>query len=253
MTNPLPIPNQNADVGHHNARIDPHNAHVGPRHSRASGNPPLRPAHRWLALAVLAMFLCIIALACSSQSPNIGKYYKGRILHVSVADLERADELRWTTSTRAPRQGAADEDFFRLAPESPENELILLRVKVENHTATRAIVNIDRDAAQLRDFLQGRYHPIDVSERAQDADVPESADDRCNVPVIPDDHTACVKFLWNPTYQETQPDGKVELVERAQELPNGTGLDGWLVFEVPKDTQFRSFRWSSGDTVTIDF
>ncbi len=206
-----------------------------------------------LTLALLAIFLAIVALACSSQSPNIGKYYKGRILHVSVADLERTDELRWTTSTRAPRQGVTDEDFYRIVPDSSDNELILLRVKVENHTATRAIVSIDRDAAQLRDFLQGRYYPIDVSERAQDAGVPESADDRCNVPVIPDDHTACVKFLWNPVYEETQPDGQVELVERAQELPNGTGLDGWLVFEVPKNTEFRSFRWASGDTVTIDF
>ena len=206
-----------------------------------------------LTLALLAIFLAIVALACSSQSPNIGKYYKGRILHVSVADLERTNELRWTTSTRAPRQGVSDEDFYRLVPESSDNELVLLRVKVENHTATRAIVNIDREAAQLRDFLQGRYYPIDVSERAQDASVPESADDRCNVPIIPDDHTACVKFLWNPVYEETQPDGQTQLVERAQELPNGTGLDGWLVFEVPKETQFRSFRWSSGDTVTIDF
>ena len=206
-----------------------------------------------LAPALLALLLCAIALACSSQSPNIGKYYKGRILHVSVADLDRTNELRWTTSTRTPRQGVTDEDFYRLRPESPDNELVLLRVKVENHTAVRAIVNIDQEAAQLRDFLQGRYYPIDVSQRAQDAGIPESADDRCNVPVNPDDHTACVKFLWNPAYEETQPDGNVQVVERAQELPNGTGLDGWLVFEVPKDTQFRSFRWASGDTVTIDF
>ena len=205
------------------------------------------------SLVLLAMLLSIVALACSGQSPNIGKYYQGRILHVSVAAMERTDELRWTTSTRAPRQGITDEDFYRLAPESPENELILLRVKVENHTATRAIVNINQEAAQLRDFLQGRYFPIEVAERAQDAGFPESADDRCNVPVNPDDHTACVKFLWNPVYEETQPDGQVQLMERAQEIPNGHGLDGWLVFEVPKETQFRSFRWSSGDTVTIDF
>ena len=241
MINRIPIP-----FTHCNSR-------VGPRHSRESGNPPLRPAYRWLALAALAIFLCSVALGCSSQSPNIGKYYKGRILHVSVADMERTDELRWTTSTRAPRQGVANEDFFRLVPESPDNELVLLRVKVENHTATRAIVNIDRDAAQLRDYLQGRYYPINVAERAEDAGIPESPTDRCNVPVNPEDHTACVKFLWNPVYEETQPDGQVELVERAQEILNGYGLDGWLIFEAPKDTQFRSFRWSSGDTVTIDF
>ena len=210
---------------------------------------------RWgvvAALLLLALASVWIA-ACSSQSPNIGRYYKGRILHISVADMERTDELRWTTSTRAPRQGVTGEDFFRLVPQNGENELVLLRVKVENHTATSAIVNVDHEAAQLRDFLQGRYMPIDVSDRAQDAGVPESVSDRCNVPVNPDDHTTCVKFLWNPIQPETKPNGETEWVERAQELPKGTGLDGWLVFEVPKDTQIRSFRWSSGDTITIDF
>ena len=212
-------------------------------------------AGRWLATAALLglVLAILLSVACSSQSPNIGRYYKGRILHISIADMERTEELRWTTSTRTPRQGATDEDFYRLVPESPENELILLRVKVENHTATSAIVNVDHEAAQLRDFLQGRYFPVDVSERAQEAGFPESASDRCNVPVNPDDHTACVKFLWNPVYSEVQPDGETRFVERAQELPKGTGLDGWMVFEVPEGTQMRSFRWSSGDTITIDF
>lgn len=210
---------------------------------------------RWgVAAVLLATVLALLAgAACSSQSHNIGRYYKGRVLHISVVDIERTDELRWTTSTRAPRQGVSDEDFFRLVPESAANELILLRVKVENHTATSAIVNVDHEAAQLRDFLQGRYFPIDVSDRAQDAGFPESAKDRCNVPVNPDDHTACVKFLWNPVFAEPQPDGETKLVQRAQELPKGHGLDGWMVFEVPKDTQIRSFRWASGDTVSIDF
>ena len=210
-------------------------------------------AARWLLpLALLAVVLAVAA-GCSSQSPNIGKYYKGRILHVSVAALERTDELRWTTSTRYPTQGILDDPLYRMAPESSDNELILLRVKVENHTATSAIVSVDHESAQLRDFLQGRYFPVDVSARAQEAEIPENPSDRCNVPVNPDYPTDCVRFLWNATYEEVQADGATKLVQRAQELPKGTGLDGWLVFEVPKDTQFRSFRWGAGDTITIDF
>ncbi len=208
---------------------------------------------RWALVAVIVVLTLGWAAACSSQSPNIGRYYKGRILHVSVAAMERTDELRWTTSTRVPLQGAVDEDFYRLTPESPQNELILARIKVENHTATTAIVNVDHESAQMRDFLQGRYFPVDVSARAEPVGVPESQAERCNVPVNPDDHTTCVRFLWNPSYEERQDDGQVELVLRAQELPRGTGLDGWMVFEVPKGTQIRSFRWSSGDTLTIDF
>ena len=202
---------------------------------------------------LLALLVLAASLSCSSQSPNIGRYYKGRILHVSVAALERTDELRWTASARYPGQGASGEPLYKLSPQTDENELVLLRVKVENHSATSAIVNIDRDAAQLRDFFQGKYAPINVGALAEDAEVPEKPSDRCTVPVNPETPTECVRFLWNATYEEQQPDGQIKLVQRAQQLPRGTGLDGWLVFEVPRDTEFRSFRWGAGDTVIIDF
>ena len=210
-------------------------------------------ARRIAPVFLLALLVLAASLACSSQSPNIGRYYKGRILHVSVADLQRTDELRWTTSTRYPAQGSVGEPLYKLSPQSDENELVLLRVRVENHTATSAIVNVDRDSAQLRDFFQGKYAPIDVGALAQEAGVPEKPSDRCNVPVNPESPTECVRFLWNAVYEEQQPDGQVKLVHRAQQLPRGTGLDGWLVFEVPRDTEFRSFRWGAGDTVIIDF
>lgn len=217
-------------------------------------NPWARVLSRRMApVLLLALVLMLAGLACSSQSPNIGKYYKGRILHVSVADLQRTDELRWTTSTRFPAQGTVDDSLYKLSPQSDQNELVLLRVRVENHTATSAIVNVDRDSAQLRDFFQGKYAPVDVGALAQEAEVPEKPSDRCNVPVNPESPSECVRFLWNAVYEEEQPDGRVKLVHRAQQLPRGTGLDGWMVFEVPRDTQFRSFRWGAGDTVIIDF
>lgn len=122
-------------------------------------------------------------------SGAIGKYYKGHTLHVSVADVKRVDELRWTTSTRYPAQGVAHDHFYKLQPESDENKLVLLRVKVENHTVASAIVNVDRESAQLRDFLKGLYFPIDVAERAQEAGIPENPSDGCNMPVNPDSPT----------------------------------------------------------------
>ncbi len=161
-------------------------------------------ARRTAPVFLVVLLVVVAGLACSSQSPNIGKFYKGRILHVSVAALERTDELRWTTSTRYPAQGAVDEPLYRITPQSAENELVLVRVKVENHTATSAIVNVDRDSAQLRDFFQGRYSPINVGALAQEADVPEKPSDRCNVPVNPETPSECVRFLWNATYEEAQ-------------------------------------------------
>lgn len=204
-------------------------------------------------IVVLAGALALlVGLACSDQSPNIGKYYKGRILHINVAAMERADELRWTTGPRRAAAGAADQ-FYRLTPQDAGHELVLLRVKVENHTATTVAINVDSRAAQLRDFLQGRYFPIDVESRAEPVGVPEQPSNRCTLPVVPARPEVCVEFLWNAAYNQTQPDGTVKQVRLSQELPHGTGLDGWLVFEVPRAVQLRSFRWSAGDTISIDF
>ena len=211
------------------------------------------PRLRWFVLAVAVSVVLFGSLACSTQSANIGKYYKGRILHVSIAAMERTDELRWTPSSRSARASDPDDMFYRLAPLSEEYELVLLRVKVENHTATSAVVNVDEQSAQLRDFLRGRYFPVDVSARAEEVGVPENPADRCSFPVNPESPNVCVRFLWNQTFEEVQPNGEVGLVQRSQELIKGHGLDGWMIFEVPKGLELRSFRWAAGDTVTIDF
>ena len=188
-----------------------------------------------------------------AKFPHIGKYYKGSTLHVSIADITRTDELRWTTSSPASTQHTPDESAYRLVPTSTSNELALMRVKVENHTVPSTSVNIDQHASELQDFLQIRYRPIDVSKLAQEASMSENRSDRCNVPSNPEAPEDCVKFLWNPTHEEVQSDGQIKLVQRPQILRRGTGLDGWLVFEIPKNVQLGSFSWLAGDTINIDF
>ena len=210
-------------------------------------------ARWWVAVMLVGAVLLVSGLACSSQSPKIGIYHKGRVLHVNVAAMLTVDEVKWTTSTRLPKPGATGEQFFRLQPTSEENEFVLMRVKVENHTATSVLVNINEQSAQLRDFLQGRYFPLDVEPIAQEVGVPETPRDRCNFPADPQSPEVCAKFLWNERVEEEQDGGGVKVVVRAQELPKGHGLDGWMIFEVPKDTAMRTFRWSAGDSVTIDF
>ena len=43
-------------------------------------------------------------------------------------------------------------------------ELVLVRAKVENHTAVRAVINVDRTAAELRDFTNVAYLPLPIAE-----------------------------------------------------------------------------------------
>ena len=189
----------------------------------------------------------------TARSWRIGKYFKGESLHVSIADVTRTDELRWTALSGERTQDSFDEEAYRIIPTLAGNELVLMRVKVENHTVPSASVDIDRNAAELLDSLQVRYRPLDISERAEKSDISGKKSDRCNVPLNPEAPQDCVKFLWNPLHEEVQHDGRIELVERPQVLRRGTGLDGWLVFELPKNAEITSFHWLAGDAVTINF
>ena len=113
-------------------------------------------------------------------------------------------------------------------------ELVMNSGKDENHTATRVRVHLDSQAAYIRDFVPGKYFPINPNERFEEVDAPANPTDERNL-----------VFLWNPTLA----DGS----STAFELEKGHGIDGWMVFEAPKDTKFRAVRWRAGDTLSIDF
>ena len=191
-----------------------------------------------LFISTVAAALLVLT-ACSDISPAIGKYYTGRTLHVSVVAMERAAELRYNLPATAPEL-----KHYRLAPSEPDLELVMMRIKVENHTATSAIVSIDPGAAELRDFFQEKYFPVDVTERAEEVPAPEDPSKE-RIARCPVQNPKEVCFLWNATYT----DGST----RAFDLQKGFGIDGWMIFEVPKDTEIREMRWRAGDGLTIEF
>lgn len=193
---------------------------------------------RPLLLAALALPLLAIA-GCDDVSPALGKYYTGRTLHLSVVAMQREPELIYTL----PRSGEVPK-YYRIAPAEEDQELLMLRVKVENHKATSAIVDIDQGAAEVRDFFHDKYFPIDVKERPEEIEAPEDISGQ-RVARCPLQHPADLCFLWNTTY--------VDGSTRAFELLQGFGVDGWLIFEIPKDAEIRELRWRAGDGLTIEF
>ena len=115
------------------------------------------PRTAWLLAS--AFLLALAAAGCSSEPSTFGQYFQGRTLHVSLVSLERIPELRY--STVDPNQVVRR---WSLSPSGPGSELVLARLKVENHTAVSAIINIDRTSAELRDFANTSYRPVPVSE-----------------------------------------------------------------------------------------
>ncbi|MCH2526390.1 MAG: hypothetical protein MK034_01290 [Dehalococcoidia bacterium] len=203
-------------------------------------------------ILVVSLLMLVIA-ACSDVSSALGQRYRGKTLDVVIMGMERANQVAFPVTYRTggvktpsrcdpadPNDSALDQPLteetkhWEITPSSSELELVLLKLKVENHTATNAVVNIDERAAELRDFVQGKYFPINVNDTMVEVGEPEN----------PYDERSMV-FLWN----KLSPTGE----GRAVELRRGCGLEGWLLFEAPIDTKFREFKWVAGDSLTIDF
>ena len=203
-------------------------------------------------ILVVSLLMLVIA-ACSDVSSALGQRYRGKTLDVVIMGMERANQVAFPVTYRTggvktpsrcdpadPNDSALDQPLteetkhWEITPSSSELELVLLKLKVENHTATNAVVNIDERAAELRDFVQGKYFPINVNDTMVEVGEPEN----------PYDERSMV-FLWN----KLSPTGE----GRAVELRRGCCLEGWLLFEAPIDTKFREFKWVAGDSLTIDF
>jgi len=268
-------------------------------------------------LLALVALLAFASLACSSESTNLGKYFPGRTLHVNLLSIEEVPELRYAT---------IDPDdivrHWRMTPSSDELELILIRLKVENHTAINAVFNVDQEAAQLRDFVRGSYFPVELDQRlyqdlrgqgevsvlmdlgrcfdpnrmyiskgtkvvwknesgvvhflkpgpaSADLDVAESVSE----PIEPGQTYAQdfdVAGIWDydcATAEGSTNPAQIVIEETSQEAPigersflfingpfelkQGTGIDGWMVFEAPAGTVFRDFTWLAGDFITVTF
>ena len=114
----------------------------------------------------------------------------------------------------------------------------MVRLTISNGKATSAIFTVDSEAAELRGLgPREAYAPLDVNAAkvaVLEAHSSESKFARLH-PALPEEPPS-VLFLLGPV-----------------ELPKDHLLSGWLVFEVPKGTQFTEIRWVAGDTVYLLF
>ena len=108
----------------------------------------------WLLLALTPFLLA----ACSETSPALGQYFQGRILLLNVLEINRTDELRY--STIDPSDVVRK---WRMQPSEEGLELLLMRIRVENHIAVNAVFVADEQAAIIRDFFQNDYRPLNIT------------------------------------------------------------------------------------------
>jgi hypothetical protein len=115
---------------------------------------------RRLIFWIAATSTMLVLTACSGTSSNLPVARAGQTLSVTVTELERLPELRYST---IDPEGVIRR--WRLLPSGERLELVLVRLTVGNHTAIKAIIDVDQQAAELRDFLRETYFPMDLSGR----------------------------------------------------------------------------------------
>lgn len=113
---------------------------------------------RRVIFLLFLVLMPVVLAACSSTSASLGQGHQGRILILTVVEMDRTDELRY--STIDPSEVVRR---WRMQPSKEGQELLLMRMKVENHIAQNAIFVADEQAAVISDFFQGDYRPLSVT------------------------------------------------------------------------------------------
>ena len=108
---------------------------------------------------ILLVLMPFAVAACSETSAALGQYFQGRILLLNVLEMKTTDELLY--STIDPSDVIRK---WRLRPSKEGQELLMMRIRVENHIAVNAVFVADERAAVLRDFFQNDYRPLSVTD-----------------------------------------------------------------------------------------
>ncbi|MCH2511657.1 MAG: hypothetical protein MK158_04255 [Dehalococcoidia bacterium] len=107
---------------------------------------------------LVLILMPFVMAACSSASSSLGQYHEGRILLLNVLEMERTDELLYSTID--------PEDVirkWRIKPSKAGQELLLMRFKVENHVAVNTVLVADEQSVVIEGFFQNDYRPISVN------------------------------------------------------------------------------------------
>ena len=173
---------------------------------------------RRLAWSVFLLLpLALLACAGDGQLP-VGQARAGQTLVISIDEISRVQEVRYR---------GTDLNHYLIVPTSQDNELVVLRLNVHNAKATRVLMTVDTEAAELRGFeIRETYEIVDVTPTNNE-----------NVKLGEGPHPSeCLSecFIWGPI-----------------SLEQGHSVIGQVLFETPKGTKLKELRWVAGDIVHV--
>ena len=107
------------------------------------------------------------------------------------------------------------------------NQIALVKLTLINEVSNSITIIVDDDAAQLQTGDKVRRSPIDILARSKPVEANDTNEDNFVEGFLP---------IWGTFV-----------------LQKGEQIEGYMVFEVPKGSTFRQFRWSASDTAIVNY
>ena len=170
---------------------------------------------RLLQIAWLSVMLLLLGVAIACGSDNVVFGSRGRTLEMQVMPPVIPEKVAFLDNEGRHRI---------IRPSATNRQLVAVEVTIVNRTSTVIPLLVDPDATQLGDRRGERIDALDPFEVA-----------RVSAEADPDEG----KFhplLWDEV-----------------ELPRGTQVKGWVIYDVPKGLTLGSVWWNEVDVLVVDY
>ena len=159
-----------------------------------------------------AVLLLMILVAGCFTSNNMFSN-KGDVLQIVASTVEEVEKVLYYDDSG---------DVYEVTPSNSGNVLALVQARIINQKSTQISLFVDESAANLSIIESPKADPIYYLERGV-----KSSE------VIPSEYKYG-PFIW----------GQVD-------IPLGYEINGWMMFEVTKGSEYHSFIWEDEDFVRI--
>ena len=173
------------------------------------------------ALAAVIAAPILIFLILTEDERNINPLYvAGRVLWIQLEEPKVVSAIHYQNPDTD-----GNLTNWEIRPQNPDNVLAMVETTLINQKSSRVIVVIDEDAATLLTDDGRSFEPVNIVTQSK---------------VIPEIDGSLRQDAFIGLW-------------RTITIQSGENLGGWMIFEVPKGSGFREFRWSAADSITVRF
>ena len=138
--------------------------------------------------------------------------HKGDILQIVASAVEEVESVLYSDGGKT----------YEIKPSEDGLVLAMVNTRIINQRSTQISLSVDNEAAKLTMKDGPEVYSFGYMDRGVEVDL-----------VIPDDYSYG-PFVWG-----------------AIAIPLGYEVSGWMIFEVPKESDYLAFIWEDADFVRI--